>query len=74
MMAVLLSHSQRVQREKNKMTYDGALAMPRNCVTMTEDEMTYVEGGYTVSRKGAVVSLRLNSTERHICSTMGYSG
>jgi hypothetical protein len=27
------------------MTYDGALVMPRNCVRMTEDEMTYVEGG-----------------------------
>jgi lactobin A/cerein 7B family class IIb bacteriocin len=27
------------------MTYDGALVMPKNCMTMTEDEMTYVEGG-----------------------------
>jgi hypothetical protein len=27
------------------MTYDGAMVMPRNSVAMSNDEMTYVEGG-----------------------------
>ena len=27
------------------MTYDGVMVMPRNCMAMTTDEMTYVEGG-----------------------------
>jgi hypothetical protein len=27
------------------MTYDGALVMPRNCVAISSDEMTYIEGG-----------------------------
>jgi hypothetical protein len=31
-----------------KMTYDGALVMPRNCVTMSEDEMTYMDGGVSI--------------------------
>ncbi|MDR0853935.1 MAG: hypothetical protein LBN34_06160 [Clostridiales Family XIII bacterium] len=30
------------------MEYNGTLVMPRNCVAMTEDEMTYTEGGATV--------------------------
>jgi len=28
-----------------EMCYDGALVMPKNYVTVTEDEMTYVDGG-----------------------------
>lgn len=28
-----------------EMCYDGALVMPKNYVVMSEDEMTYVEGG-----------------------------
>jgi hypothetical protein len=34
----------RVRKDK-KMTYAGTMVLPRNAVRMTEDEMTYVEGG-----------------------------
>jgi len=28
------------------MTYDGTMVMPKNYAVVTEDEMTYVDGGY----------------------------
>jgi hypothetical protein len=31
------------------MTYDGTMVLPRNCVAMTTDEMTYVDGGWSSS-------------------------
>lgn len=31
------------------MTYDGALVMPSGSTLMNEEEMTYIEGGYTFS-------------------------
>ena len=34
-----------------KMCYDGALVMPSSYVVMNEEEMTYVEGGVSVSVK-----------------------
>ncbi|MDR1014692.1 MAG: hypothetical protein LBL86_06910 [Coriobacteriales bacterium] len=40
------------------MTYDGTLVMPRNCVAMTEDEMTYVEGGYIATSYGTAKQLK----------------
>jgi hypothetical protein len=40
----------------NKMTYNGALVMPRNCVAMTADEMTYAEGGLTFTVDPALKS------------------
>lgn len=44
-----------------EMTYDGALVLPRNYVTMDEEEMTYVEGGGTLTVKAS------SSTVRTIC-------
>ncbi|RDY33213.1 hypothetical protein [Lachnotalea glycerini] len=32
-----------------EMTYDGALVMPSGCAMMNEEEMTYVEGGGTIT-------------------------
>jgi len=37
------------------MTYDGAMVMPRNCVAMTKDEMTYVEGGVSIPVSAAML-------------------
>lgn len=31
------------------MTYDGTMVMPKNYAVVTEDEMTYVDGGGTVN-------------------------
>lgn len=42
-----------------EMCYDGTLVMPRNYVKVTNDEMTYVEGG-TVRRYGSTVVFTLN--------------
>lgn len=29
-----------------ELCYDGALVMPKNCIAVTEDEMTYLESGW----------------------------
>lgn len=34
-----------------KMCYDGALVMPSSYAVMNEEEMTYVEGGGTITVK-----------------------
>ena len=45
------TNRERLQKEKIKegtrmeMCYDGALVMPSSYAVMSEDEMTYVEGG-----------------------------
>lgn len=31
-----------------KMSYDGALAMPNNCVVMSSEEMSYMDGGINI--------------------------
>lgn len=33
-----------------EMTYDGALVMPNNCVMLSDDEMTYLDGGVVAKR------------------------
>jgi len=39
------------------MTYDGTMVMPKNFVVVTEDEMTYVDGGASWSGKRFVRNL-----------------
>lgn len=36
-----------------ELCYDGALVMPSNYVVMSEEEMTYVEGGGKITVKGS---------------------
>ena len=47
------------------MTYDGTMVMPKNYAVVTEDEMTYVEGGGT---------LTITITKNTICSAIGILG
>ena len=42
-----------------EMTYDGALAMPSSYAVMDEEEMTYVEGGFTITRTAFVWSISI---------------
>lgn len=46
-----------------EITYDGALVLPKNYVAMDEEEMTYVEGGGTLTVKAS------SATVRAICRT-----
>ena len=39
-----------------EMCYDGALVMPSNYALMSEDEMTYVEGGMKAWQKAAIIA------------------
>jgi hypothetical protein len=57
----------------NKMTYDGALVMPRNCVRMTEDEMTYVEGGFSNVVKDVIVAVLAAGIAAFVGKAIGYS-
>ncbi len=41
-----------------EMCYDGALVMPSNYAVMSEDEMTYVEGGKTTPDYGTAKELK----------------
>jgi len=40
-----------------EMCYDGALVMPKNYVAVTEEEMTYVDGGTLTNLKKNIVGL-----------------
>ncbi len=46
-----------------EMCYDGTLVMPSSYAVMSEDEMTYVEGGYTVTKNLTGIHLRMSGTE-----------
>lgn len=48
-----------------EMCYDGALVMPKNYAVVTEEEMTYVEGGGT---------LKITIKKSTICSAVGALG
>lgn len=39
-----------------EMCYDGALVMPSNYAVMSEDEMTYVDGGITAEAIAAIIT------------------
>ncbi len=41
-----------------EMCYDGALVMPSNYAVMSEDEMTYVEGGGSFTVRGTAKEIR----------------
>ena len=38
------------------MTYDGTMVMPKNYAVVTEDEMTYVDGGMSAWTKSAIIA------------------
>ena len=40
-----------------EMCYDGALVMPKTYAAVSEDEMTYVEGGWRIKRGWAAVAI-----------------
>lgn len=56
-----------------EMCYDGALVMPSNYVAMNEDEMTYVEGGFSYSYSKNNIRARVNASylSRTVCIAFG---
>ena len=52
-----LFDTQSIGKECNmEMCYDGALVMPNNYVAISEEEMTYIDGGLTNGQKAIVVA------------------
>ena len=43
--------------------YDGALVMPKNYAVVDEEEMTYVEGGWSNTIYGSLKSLRTSISD-----------
>ncbi len=49
-----------------EMCYEGALVMPSNYAVMSEDEMTYVEGGWCIENKWWGFNIYLTHKERQL--------
>lgn len=47
-----------------EMCYDGALVMPSSCALMSEDEMTYVDGG------AAILAMKKSYLNKGTCKSM----
>jgi hypothetical protein len=45
------------------MIYTGEMVLPRNCVAMTDDEMTYTEGGVQAYTSGIFQCFKLTGAE-----------
>ena len=51
-----------------EMCYDGALVMPNNYAVVNEEEMTYVEGGFSISSKWYGFRVTLSDHEAEVIS------
>lgn len=49
-----------------EITYDGTLVMPLNCTLMSEEEMSYVDGGYYVNHQNCnALRFAIGATSAH---------
>jgi hypothetical protein len=58
---LLILQTGETQGKEFEMTYDGAMVLPRNAMMMTENEMTYIEGGYVNTNYGTAKQLKILS-------------
>ena len=59
-----------------EMCYDGALVMPGSYVVMSEEEMTYVEGGKTLTKKqclNGLAMIGINSPQLAIAGALTFT-